>query len=111
IAKSLIFVTRQTRRPVLVIASGSNRVNEKRIGELLSEKIEKADADLVREATGFAIGGVAPVGHKQQIVTYIDRDLLQYEEIWAAAGTPNSQFKIAPQELVRITGAPVETVT
>src|SRR5215475_13164176 len=75
IAKSLIFKSKQTQRPVLVIASGPNRVNEKRIGELLGEPIEKADADFVRQKTGFAIGGVPPVGHAEKPEIFIDEDL------------------------------------
>ncbi len=111
IAKSLVFVTRDSCRPVLVITSGANRVNEKLIGELLGEPIQKADADFVRQATGYAVGGIPPVGHRQEILTFIDRDLLQYGEIWAAAGTPNSQFRVAPQELVEISGGRVVSVT
>ena len=81
IAKSLVFRSKQTQRPILIIASGTNRVNEKRIGELLGEPIEKADADFVRQKTGFAIGGVPPVGHTEQPVVFIDEDLLHYDEI------------------------------
>lgn len=102
IAKSLLFKTKQTLRPVLVIASGSNRVNEKGLGHLLGETIGKADADFVREQTGFVIGGVPPIGHKQEILTFVDEDLLQYEQIWAAAGTPFAVFHLTPAELTRI---------
>lgn len=102
IAKSLLFKTKQTLRPVLVIASGSNRVNEKGLGHLLGETIGKADADFVREQTGFVIGGVPPIGHKQEILTFVDEDLLQYEQIWAAAGTPFAVFHFTPAELTRI---------
>jgi prolyl-tRNA editing enzyme YbaK/EbsC (Cys-tRNA(Pro) deacylase) len=104
IAKSLVFETRGTHRPILVIASGPNRVNEKRLAELIGEPIAKADADFVRERTGFAIGGVPPVGHAEPLPTYIDRDLLTLEQIWAAAGTPHAVFALTPDELVRITG-------
>lgn len=103
IVKSLIFRARQTDRPVLVLASGANRVDEKIIGRLLSEPITKANADFVRERTGFAIGGVPPVGHLQAMLTFIDQDLLQYDEIWAAAGTPHAVFRLTPDDLVRIT--------
>ncbi len=103
IAKSLIFRGVQTGRPVLVIASGANRVDEKKIGALAGEPIGKADADFVRQRTGFAIGGVPPVGHAEPLQTFIDQDLLQYSEIWAAAGTPHAVFRLAPQDLVKAT--------
>ena len=104
IAKSLIFKGQRTQRPILVIASGSNRVNEKRVGELISEPLGKADADFVRQKTGFVIGGVPPVGHAEKLEVFIDEDLLQYGEIWAAAGTPNAVFRLTPSNLVRMTG-------
>ncbi len=107
IAKSLVFRAMESGRPVLVIASGANRVNERRLGELIGERIGKADADFVREATGFAIGGVPPVGHAQPVETLIDEDLLRYEEIWAAAGTPNAVFRLTADDLVRMTGGRV----
>jgi prolyl-tRNA editing enzyme YbaK/EbsC (Cys-tRNA(Pro) deacylase) len=87
----------------LIITSGSNRVNEKAVKEYTGEKLEKADADFVLKHTGFAIGGVPPVGHAAPITTYIDEDLMQYDEIWAAAGTPNSVFKLTPEILLEIT--------
>jgi prolyl-tRNA editing enzyme YbaK/EbsC (Cys-tRNA(Pro) deacylase) len=104
IAKSLVFKTRTTDRPILVIASGPIRVNEARIAELVNEPIDKADADFVREKTGFAIGGVPPVGHLERIETFIDETLAHYDEIWAAAGTPNAVFKLSPGILERMTG-------
>jgi prolyl-tRNA editing enzyme YbaK/EbsC (Cys-tRNA(Pro) deacylase) len=110
IAKSLVFKTRVSARPVLVIASGSNRVNEERIGELLGETITKADADYVRQRTGFVIGGIPPVGHYETLVTFVDEDLLRYEMIWAAAGTPNAVFQLTPSDLVRITSGTVVCV-
>jgi len=103
IAKSLVFRGETTQRPILVIASGSNRVNEKRVGKLISETLGKADADFVRQKTGFVIGGVPPVGHAEKLEIFIDEDLLQYSEIWAAAGTPNAVFKLTPSDLVRMT--------
>ena len=103
IAKSLVFRGQKTQRPILVIASGSNRVNEKRVGELISEPLGKADADFVRQKTGFVIGGVPPVGHAEKLEVFIDEDLLRYSEIWAAAGTPNAVFKLTPSDLVRMT--------
>ena len=102
IVKSLIFMTKQTRRGVLILASGSNRVDEKKIAALLGEKIEKADADFVRVQTGFVIGGVPPVGHTNPMETRINEDLLHYDVVWAAAGTPNAVFRLAPGELTRI---------
>jgi prolyl-tRNA editing enzyme YbaK/EbsC (Cys-tRNA(Pro) deacylase) len=107
IAKSVIFRSSITGRPVLVIASGPNRVNEKKIGELLGEPIGKADADFVRQRTGFVIGGVPPAGHIEPLVTFVDEDLLKLDEIWAAAGTPNAVFRLTPPDLVRITAGRV----
>ena len=107
IAKSLVFITRITRKPVLVIASGANRVNTKRIGAALSEPIDRADPDFVHQATGFAIGGVPPVGHTQPVETFIDEDLLQFETIWAAAGAPTAVFELTPTELVKLTSGRV----
>ena len=104
IVKSLVFKSKRTQRPILVIASGANRVKEKNIEVLIDEPLGKADADFVREQTGFAIGGVPPVGHAQPIETFIDRDLLQYDEIWAAAGTPHAVFRLTPDELIRNLG-------
>jgi prolyl-tRNA editing enzyme YbaK/EbsC (Cys-tRNA(Pro) deacylase) len=110
IAKSIVFRTMKTDRPVLVIASGPNRINEKRIEEKVSEPIGKADADFVRQKTGFVIGGVPPVGHKEKMEIFIDEDLLRYQEIWAAAGTPNALFKLTPSELIRMTGGEVISI-
>lgn len=110
IVKSLIFKTQQTERPVLVIASGANRVNEKHLRDLTGEKIGRADADFVRQATGFAIGGIPPVGHPQPIQTFIDEDLFRYAEVWAAGGTPHAVFNLTPAELVRMTGGTVISV-
>jgi prolyl-tRNA editing enzyme YbaK/EbsC (Cys-tRNA(Pro) deacylase) len=107
IAKSLVFKTRRDDRPILVITSGSNRVDEKKISGAIGEPIAKADADFVRERTGFAIGGVPPVGHRENPLILIDADLLQYETVWAAAGTPRAVFQLTPQELQRITGGRV----
>ncbi len=104
IAKSVIFKTKQTGRPVLVIASGTNRVNEKLLATYLSEPVEKPDADFVRQRTGFVIGGVAPVGHSEKLEIFVDEDLLQYDRIWAAAGNPNAIFELTPAELVAMTG-------
>lgn len=103
IAKSLIFQGKTTKNPILIIASGTNRINEKAIKEYIGEKLGKADAGFVLEHTGFAIGGIPPIGHKTPITTFIDEDLMQYEEIWAAAGTPNAVFKLTPKILAEIT--------
>jgi len=102
IVKSLIFRGMRTGKPILVLASGVNRVNEKRLGEIAGEPVGKADADFVRQKTGFAIGGVPPVGHPAAIETYIDADLLQYPEVWAAAGTPRAVFRLIPQDLQKM---------
>lgn len=103
IIKSLIFCTKETKQPLLVLASGVNRVNEKTIASEVGEQIEKANADFTREVTGFAIGGVPPIGHKQIIKTLIDEDLLKFNELWAAAGTPNAVFNLKSQDLEKIT--------
>ncbi len=110
IAKSLVFRSSLTGRPVLVIASGPNRVNEKKIGELLGEPIGKADADFVRQHTGFVIGGVPPVGHSEPLATFIDEDLLKFDDIWAAAGTPNAVFRLTPLDLLKITSGRVTNI-
>ncbi len=110
IAKSLVFKGTRSQEPVLVVASGANRVNESRLAVLVGEPIEKADAEFVRACTGYVIGGVPPVGHRRRITTFIDEDLLRYPEIWAAAGTPNALFRLSPADLVRITGGQVVAV-
>ncbi|MBP2304434.1 YbaK/EbsC family protein [Azospirillum melinis] len=110
IAKSLIFRTKETGRPVLVVASGANRVDEKAVARLIGEKIERADPEFVRESSGFAIGGVPPIGHAVPPLVLIDDDLLRLETIWAAAGTPNAVFRLTPADLVSMTGGRVEAV-
>jgi len=110
IAKSIVFQGKQTHKPIVVIASGPNRVNEKRIAESISEPLGKADADYVRKKTGFAIGGVPPIGHLEKLEVFIDEDLLQYNEIWAAAGTPNAVFKLTPSDLIKMTGGRVVSI-
>lgn len=111
IAKSIIFRLEQSGEPLLVVASGSNRVNEKQIEKHLADKLGKADAAFVRENTGYAIGGVPPLGHKQSIQTFIDEDLLQYTSIWAAAEHPKAVFQLTPDELVDMTKGQVVSVT
>ncbi len=110
IAKSLIFRTAQTNRPVLVIASGTNRVDEKKIAQHIGEPIKRADADFVREKTGFAIGGVPPVGHATAPMVLIDKTLSTFAAIWAAAGTPNAVFKLTPADLVALTGGMIADI-
>jgi prolyl-tRNA editing enzyme YbaK/EbsC (Cys-tRNA(Pro) deacylase) len=110
IAKSIVFRGKQTDKPILVIASGPNRVNEKKIEGFISEPLGKADADYVRKHTGFVIGGVPPIGHLETPEIFVDEDLLRYEEIWAAAGSPNAIFKLTPSELIKMTGGRVISV-
>jgi prolyl-tRNA editing enzyme YbaK/EbsC (Cys-tRNA(Pro) deacylase) len=111
IAKSIIFRGALTDQPVLVIASGPNRIDEAILSDMLAESISKADADFVRQRTGFAIGGVPPLGHTEKLEIFIDQDLLQYPEIWAAAGTPHAVFRLTPQELVSMTSGKIIKVT
>ena len=110
IVKSLIFQAENSGEPVLVLASGSNRVDEAAVGRLLGEPIRRAKAEFVREATGFAIGGVPPIGHLRQPIVLVDRELLDLVEIWAAAGTPNAVFCLNPEQLLRITGGRVADI-
>lgn len=111
ICKSIIFKAKQSNKPVLVLASGINRINEKSIKDFVGEKILKADADFTREVTGFAIGGIPPIAHRTKIEkVYIDQDLKQYESIWAAAGTPNSVFELNFESLVKMTGGVVVSI-
>ena len=110
IVKSLVFKGKNTQKAIFIVASGSNRVNEKKVGALIGEPIEKADADFVRQKTGFAIGGVAPLGHIEQMETLIDEDLLRYETIWAAAGTPFAVFQLTPQDLQVMTGGQTASI-
>jgi len=104
IVKSLIFRGKDSGKPILVLTSGANRVDEKRIAAYAGEPILRADADFVRTVTGFAIGGVPPLGHAQPMETYLDEDLLHYPTIWAAAGTPNAIFELTPAQLQAMTG-------
>ncbi len=111
IVKSLIFKTKETHKPVLILASGPNRVDEKLIASYVGEHIIKADAGFAKEVTGFAIGGIPPVGHKQSIdCIFIDQSLLKYDNIWAAAGTPNAVFNMRVNDLVEITNGKVVAV-
>jgi prolyl-tRNA editing enzyme YbaK/EbsC (Cys-tRNA(Pro) deacylase) len=107
IAKSLVFRRKRAGTPLLVIASGANRVDEKKLAAALGEPVARPDADYVRGETGYAIGGIPPVGHDRRIETLIDDDLLALGEIWAAAGTPNAVFRLTPADLVAMTGGRV----
>jgi Cys-tRNA(Pro) deacylase len=110
IAKSLVFKTQDTQRPILVITSGSNRVNEKKLADIVGEEVDKADAAYVRKCTGFSIGGIPPVGHLESIETYIDEDLLAFDDIWAAAGTPHAVFRLNGDDLLTLTDGRVVPV-
>ncbi|MEZ2660930.1 YbaK/EbsC family protein [Aneurinibacillus aneurinilyticus] len=110
IAKSIIFRLKNSNKPLLIVASGVNRINEKQIAKQLNEKLGKADADFVREYTGFVIGGVPPLGHKENVMTFIDEALFQYNTIWAAAGHPKAVFQLTPDELVQMTKGQVVSV-
>ncbi|RYM33243.1 YbaK/EbsC family protein [Meiothermus sp. PNK-Is4] len=104
IVKSLIFRGVHSGKPYLLLVSGPNRVHEAKVAEAVGEPLERADPDFVREVTGFAIGGVPPLGHATRLEALIDPDLLQYEQLWAAAGTPKAVFCLTPDELLRLTG-------
>ena len=110
IVKSLVFRGRSTNRPILAVVSGGNRVDEEKLAVLVAEPVAKADAEYVRQRTGYAIVGVPPVGHVESLVCVVDEDLLQYEQIWAAAGTPRAVFQLTPADLQRITDGRVVSV-
>jgi prolyl-tRNA editing enzyme YbaK/EbsC (Cys-tRNA(Pro) deacylase) len=111
IAKSLVFRAANSGRPVLVIAAGDRRVDEARVAALLGEPIERASPEFVRENSGFAIGGVAPVGHARSMVTFVDTSLRRFSVLWAAGGTPHCVFPIAPEQLLRVSGGTESDVT
>ena len=102
IAKSIVFKGTTSGKGILVITSGANRVNEKNIAQHIGEAIGKADADFVRAKTGFVIGGVPPLAHAEPLITLFDEDLWQFDEIWAAAGTPSAVFRLTPDDLLRM---------
>ena len=110
IAKSILFRTAQTGRAVLVITSGRNRVDDKKIRALLGEKIERASPEFVKEMTGFEVGGVPPVAHANPCVVYLDEDLKAFTQVWAAGGTPNAVFAIGFETLTALAGATVADV-
>ena len=103
IVKSLVFVA--AGRPVVALVSGANRLDEKRLAAVAGEPVLKADAETARNATGYSIGGVPPFGHATEVPVFMDRDLLAYEVVWAAAGRPDSVFEIAPERLRDLSGA------
>jgi prolyl-tRNA editing enzyme YbaK/EbsC (Cys-tRNA(Pro) deacylase) len=109
IAKSVIFRRRADDAAVLVITSGDRRVDEARVAQHTGP-LRRADADFVKARTGFSIGGVAPLAHRSEAVTLIDRELFRFDQIWAAAGHPNGVFRLSPHELEALTGAPVADV-
>lgn len=101
IVKSLVFLADET--PLLVLVSGQNRVDTVKLGETLEANITKADAKLVKEVTGYSIGGVPPFGHLTQLRTVVDADLLTHDEVWAAAGSSTAVFPVTPDDLVELT--------
>jgi prolyl-tRNA editing enzyme YbaK/EbsC (Cys-tRNA(Pro) deacylase) len=109
IAKSIIFRRKSDEAAVLVVTSGDRRVDEKKVDALVG-KTGRADAEFVKARTGFTIGGVSPIAHATPPVTLIDRELFRFDEIWAAAGHPHGVFRLRPQDLVSLTGAPVADV-
>jgi prolyl-tRNA editing enzyme YbaK/EbsC (Cys-tRNA(Pro) deacylase) len=111
IAKSLVFRTVPGMEPVLVVAGGANRVNEDKIRAVIGQAVEMADPAFVRRATGFAVGGVPPFGHASAITTILDRDLMQWDVLWASAGTPHAMVRLRPGELQRLTGGGVHAIT
>jgi len=111
IVKSLVFQGVQSGKPYLLLVSGANRVDEKGVAALIGEELARPDADFVRETTGYSIGGVPPLAHQTPLITYMDRDLLNFETVWAAAGTPRAVFEVDPARLRDATGAEVIEVT
>ena len=105
IAKSIVFRGKTSGLAVVVVASGDNRVSEAKVAAKLGEPLARADADFVRTATGYAIGGVAPIGHSQPVKLLLDEDLQRFETVWAAGGTPFSVFPLKPEQLRSLTGA------
>ena len=111
IAKSLVFRVKDGGEAVLVVASGANRVDEEKVGALLGKPIGRAKPEFVREVTGYAIGGIPPLGHARPITTLVDEDLLRLDLVYAAGATPNALFPIRPADLLRACGgraAPVK---
>jgi prolyl-tRNA editing enzyme YbaK/EbsC (Cys-tRNA(Pro) deacylase) len=105
IAKSIVFRGAGSGEAVIVVASGANRVSEAKVAALVGEKLQRADADFVRDATGYAIGGVAPLGYAKPVKLLLDEDLRRFGKVWAAAGTPYSVFPVTPEALRALTAA------
>jgi prolyl-tRNA editing enzyme YbaK/EbsC (Cys-tRNA(Pro) deacylase) len=110
IVKSLVFRGAQSGKPYLLLVSGANRVDEKRVAAHIGESLERPDAPYVREATGFSIGGIPPLGHATPLATFMDEALLAYDVVWAAAGTPDAVFPVAPAMLAEVTAATILAV-
>jgi prolyl-tRNA editing enzyme YbaK/EbsC (Cys-tRNA(Pro) deacylase) len=111
IVKSLVFRGAESGKPYLMLVSGSNRLNETGVAAILGEALTRPDADYVREVTGFAIGGVPPFAHASPMQVFIDEDLVRFETVWAAAGTPRAVFAVSPSALVKALGAKIIKVT
>ena len=111
IVKSLVFRLADSGETVLFLVSGKNRVDETNVAGVIGDRLARADADHVRSVTGFAIGGVAPLGSLMPLRTFMDRDLLAFGRVWAAAGAPNAVFSITPQALAEATDAKIIAVT
>ena len=111
IVKSLVFRGADSGKPYLFLVSGANRVNQKDVAKVIGEALRRPDANDVRDITGFAIGGIPPLGHRTPLATYMDAALLDYALVWAAAGTPDAVFPIAPQRLAAAAGASIISVT
>lgn len=107
IVKSLVFQGKKSKKPYMLLVSGRNRVDQKGVGARIGEALDRPDGQYVRDLTGFAIGGIPPVGHDMPLKTYMDEDLLQYERIWAAAGSPNSVFPTEPKRLAVVARAEI----
>jgi prolyl-tRNA editing enzyme YbaK/EbsC (Cys-tRNA(Pro) deacylase) len=110
IIKSLVFRGKRSGKPVLLLVSGSNRVDQAGVAAAIGEPLDRPDAAFVREVTGFAIGGIPPLGHAQALPTWFDKDLLQYETVWAAAGSPEAVFEVDPRRLAEVIGATIVNV-
>jgi prolyl-tRNA editing enzyme YbaK/EbsC (Cys-tRNA(Pro) deacylase) len=111
ILKSIIFLGQDTNKCVLFMTAGGNRVDEDKASAIVGEPLGRADAAVIRTQTGFAIGGVSPIGHITDVQKFIDPTLMAFETIWAAAGTPHSMFSIDPQTLADATGAKIVDFT
>jgi prolyl-tRNA editing enzyme YbaK/EbsC (Cys-tRNA(Pro) deacylase) len=105
IAKSIVFRGKESGQAVIVVASGENRVSEAKVAASVGEALARADADFVRASTGYAIGGVAPLGFSQPVKLLLDEDLRRFATVWAAAGTPYAVFRIEPDQLRSLVGA------